>query len=490
MGYKRITPKHPGANSSNMTMVGIGVDDPKTNLDVLGDVRIRDSQGLFFKRHGDDYAWRIRNESSADGTTHGFDNQNDLVFEVVSNSGVITGSGSPPPSATSHTIYTSSENTLVLTEDGNVGIGTAPQSFSKLQVKAATDQHVSIFSNSSGLTIGGLTDVGGSGALRIAGSPLHLTGSGGGAGSGPDIAIISGGNVGIGDTNPNMKFVVKGTAGAGVVGLAKFQHTATHTYVPTSFIGPGRSIDLMSNSNSDDDTTGIRFSNPGGSRETFVGVEQTGGQGDVVVQGYDGVGYSEKARITHDGIYQQTGQRNLGGHKLVYHTVAYGFSHNAYSTAGTPSNSNPHWLEIPLFAGYSESRGGGFCEIDICWHATHAQAGHLHSWKLVWGSDHGRILNIAVVSSSATATTGSYNPYIFTSSSGLYRHPTSGDAYMTKLYIRIKGSTNHSGGRSILVRGMGGDVPGGTLGPIIDHLGDNTPDGISPTHLHSQTATG
>lgn len=124
MGYKKIIPKHPGANSSNMTMVGIGVDDPTTNLDVLGDVRIRDSQGLFFKRHGDDYAWRMRNESSADATTHGFDGSNDLVFALVSNSGVITGSGSPPPSATSHTVYGNSANTLVLKETGNVGIGT------------------------------------------------------------------------------------------------------------------------------------------------------------------------------------------------------------------------------------------------------------------------------------------------------------------------------------------------------------------------------
>ena len=39
MGYKKIIPKHPGANSSNMTMVGIGVDDPTTNLDVLGDLK-------------------------------------------------------------------------------------------------------------------------------------------------------------------------------------------------------------------------------------------------------------------------------------------------------------------------------------------------------------------------------------------------------------------------------------------------------------------
>jgi hypothetical protein len=85
--------------------------------------------------------------------------------------------------------------------EGSVGIGTDPQSFSKFQVKAATDQHVSVFTNASGLTIGGLTDNGGSGALRIAGAPLHLTGQGGGAGSGPDIAIDSSGNVGIGTSD-------------------------------------------------------------------------------------------------------------------------------------------------------------------------------------------------------------------------------------------------------------------------------------------------
>ena len=142
MGYKRITPKHPGANSSNMTMVGIGVDDPTTNLDILGDVRIRDSQGLFFKRHGDNYAWRMRNESSSDGTTHGFDGSNDLVFEVVANSGVLTGSGSPPPSATSHTVYSTSTNALVLKESGKVCIGTSSPSHTSsggLEIKQRAD---------------------------------------------------------------------------------------------------------------------------------------------------------------------------------------------------------------------------------------------------------------------------------------------------------------------------------------------------------------
>ena len=77
---------------------------------------------------------------------------------------------------------------------GNVGIGTTTQSFSKLQVKAATDQHVSIFTNSKGLTIGGITDAGGSAALRIAGAPLRFSGSGGGASAGPHLEIDSSGN--------------------------------------------------------------------------------------------------------------------------------------------------------------------------------------------------------------------------------------------------------------------------------------------------------
>ena len=94
-----------------------------------------------------------------------------------------------------------------------------------------------------------------------------------------------------------------------------------------------------------------------------------------------------------------------------------------------------------------------------------------------------------MVSNTATATAGSYNPYQFTSSSALYRHPTAGDAYMGKMYIRIKGSTNHSGARTITLRGVGHPSVK-NIAPVIDHAGDNTPDGISPTLLHSQTATG
>jgi hypothetical protein len=100
--------------------VGIGTSSPVQALEVDGDVRIKDARSLFFKRHGDNYAWRIRNESAADSSTYGFDGSNDLVFEVVGNSNV-----QAAPTAASHSIYASSANTLVLKETGRVGIGTA-----------------------------------------------------------------------------------------------------------------------------------------------------------------------------------------------------------------------------------------------------------------------------------------------------------------------------------------------------------------------------
>ena len=79
---------------------------------------------------------------------------------------------------------------------GNVGINTSPQSFAKLQVKTDTNKHISIFNNAAGATIGGITDAGASAALRLAGSPLLMTG-GGGSGA-EHMRIDSNGNVGVG----------------------------------------------------------------------------------------------------------------------------------------------------------------------------------------------------------------------------------------------------------------------------------------------------
>ena len=61
---------------------------------------------------------------------------------------------------------------------------------------------------------------------------------------------------------------------------------------------------------------------------------------------------------------------------------------------------------------------------------------------------------------------------------------------MTKMYIEIKGSTNHSGARSITLRGVGHPSVK-NIAPVIDHGSDSTPDGITPANITSAiTATG
>jgi len=317
-----------------------------------------------------------------------------------------------------------------------------------------------------------------------------------------NMVIKGNGYVGIGELTTasngvpsavNANLQIHGNANAnGNDQLVLIKNTTTATYNEAAFVGTGRGMDFITNSNAEGDFTAIRFANVGGSRETAIGVVQNDnttldstGQGDVVIQGYDGDRYSETQRFSANGSHIQKGQSRTGGYTsfaLINHT--YTFDHNNYASAGTPSNTNEHWLEVPLYSQYSTSQGGGWVEIDICWHAVHAQAGHLHSYKLLWGSHHSRILNVNVISATASATTGSYAPYRFTSSSALYRHPTAGDAYMKKMYIQIKGSTNHSGSRSITLRGCAHPLHP-NIGPIIDHAGDSTPDGITPAVVNS-----
>ncbi len=68
---------------------------------------------------------------------------------------------------------------ITIDSSENVGIGTTPESFAKLEVKTSTDKNIAIFDNAAGPTIGAITDAGSSTSLRIAGFPLIMTGNGG-----------------------------------------------------------------------------------------------------------------------------------------------------------------------------------------------------------------------------------------------------------------------------------------------------------------------
>ena len=92
-----------------------------------------------------------------------------------------------------------------------LGVNSAPASGVKLQVKTATDRHLAAFDNSAGPTLGAVTDAAASTTLRLAGSPLVMTGAGG---SGAEhVRVSTSGNVGIGTTSPNAKAEISTSSG-------------------------------------------------------------------------------------------------------------------------------------------------------------------------------------------------------------------------------------------------------------------------------------
>lgn len=102
---------------------------------------------------------------------------------------------------------------ITIDSSENVGIGTTPESFAKLEVKTSTDKNIAIFDNAAGPTIGAITDAGASASLRIAGFPLIMTGNGG---SGAEALRIDGSGR---TTIPNQPLFVatspiEGTSGA------------------------------------------------------------------------------------------------------------------------------------------------------------------------------------------------------------------------------------------------------------------------------------
>ena len=140
-----------------------------------------------------------------------------------------------------------------------LGVNSAPASGVKLQVKTATDRHLAAFDNSAGPTLGAVTDAAASTTLRLAGSPLVMTGAGG---SGAEhVRIDTSGRLLVGRTSTssvgslNAQFQVEGTS-APTSAMSVTRNTADNN-PPYLLFGKSRGTSDGSNTVvQDDDTLG------------------------------------------------------------------------------------------------------------------------------------------------------------------------------------------------------------------------------------------
>ena len=102
----------------------------------------------------------------------------------------------------------------------------------------------------------------------------------------------------MGTTSANGKLTVASGATTFVAGLTS---TGTNTYTPTASTSLVNSTLQLSGGNASGATTGIRMSQSSSFELFFGGVQESGGAGAFVFQGYSGSAYAERARIDSSG---------------------------------------------------------------------------------------------------------------------------------------------------------------------------------------------
>jgi hypothetical protein len=253
--------------------------------------------------------------------------------------------------------------------------------------------------------------------------------------------INTSGDVGIGTTGPSTKLDVRSGSSANTLGLTS---TDTTAYQTSAYNGNKARV-LISTTNATGVTNGINFST-GGSNEVYVGtVQESGGAGAFVVQGYSGAAYGERMRLN------STSTLILGGGNVTANGTGITFpaTQAASSDANTLDDYEEGTWTPTVFIGATEVtsyhfQNGIYTKVGRmvhanCWVRVNAKGAASGSVSI-----QGLPFTLGSSNSFYTAGTVGYQDEMLLSSAPMYAYATANTTRVNLVYASATSSTDVS----------------------------------------------
>jgi hypothetical protein len=237
-------------------------------------------------------------------------NNGTSTFIVGNNSGgnnkILYGTGAYPM-----IFYTNSTEAMQISASGNLGLGVTPSAWSGFTALQVTSGFAAWSSGVANARInantyynGGYKYIGTGTATMYEQDGYHAwyNAASGTAGNAitftQAMTLTAGGNLLVGTTSPNARLTVSSGA---TTFAAEISSTGANTYTPTASTSLVNSTLQLVGGNASGATTGIRMSQSSSFELFFGGVQESGGAGAFVFQGYSGSAYAERMRISSAG---------------------------------------------------------------------------------------------------------------------------------------------------------------------------------------------